>query len=81
MTDPTNATSVALSLLLAVEGLAKQWDDEGKREDAALLRARGPRMAAGLSELIADNPETVLPIVQELLTEMIEAIDKKIDRD
>jgi hypothetical protein len=71
--DLTNATAVALRLLLAVEGQATQWDHEGRPDDAARLRAHGPAMAAGLADFIASDPAATLPLLAVMLHDITPA--------
>ena len=71
--DPTNATALALRLLLAVEGQAMQWDDGGRADDAARLRAHGPAVAASLADFIAHDPVTRLPLLAEMLHDITPA--------
>ncbi|MFB7484825.1 hypothetical protein ACFUEM_38755 [Streptomyces anulatus] len=67
MSDPSNPTAIALDLLTAIEGMAKQWEADGKHDDANLIRTRGPQFAASLSRLIATDPDTMVPMLQEHL--------------
>ncbi|WP_371584573.1 hypothetical protein [Streptomyces sp. NBC_01314] len=69
--DPRNPTATALQLLIAIEGLAKEWDDDGKHADARTIREKGPRFAADLSELIAVDPASVIPAVQDITAAML----------
>lgn len=76
MIDPRNPTATALQLLLSIEGLAKQWDDEGKPDDARTIRERGPRFAADLADLIAADPGAVIPAVHEILGTMLADLER-----
>lgn len=76
MNDPRNPTATALRLLLSIEGLAKQWEAEGKTEDARTIRAKGPRFAADMAELIATNPAEVIPAVQEITAAMLANLEQ-----
>lgn len=77
MSDPSNPTATALQLLLAFEGLAKQWEVEGKHDDARTVRAKGPRFAADLAELIAADPAAVLPAVQDITGSMLADLERQ----
>ncbi|NEE35367.1 hypothetical protein G3M53_59365 [Streptomyces sp. SID7982] len=77
MNDPHNPTATALELLLAIEGLAKQWEAEGKHDDARTVREKGPRFAADLSGLIATNPDEVIPALQEITAGMLADLQQK----
>lgn len=77
MNDPRNPTATALQLLLAIEGLAKQWDAEGRHDDARTVREKGPRFAADLSELIATDPAAVIPAVQDVTGAMLADLNRR----
>lgn len=71
MDDRHNPTSIALQILLAVEGMAKEWESDGKTDDAAMVREKAPQFAADLSRIIATDPDTALPMLQDHLSSML----------
>lgn len=76
MNDPRNPTATALQLLLSFEGLAKEWEADGNHADAQMIRAKGPRFAAALAELIATDPAVMIPVVQEITGTMLSDLER-----
>lgn len=75
MIDPHNPTATALQLLNSFDVLAKEWDADGNHADAQTIREKGPRFAAALAELIAADPDKMIPVVCEVTTMMLEDLN------